>query len=97
MALIFELKVVPSSGRSGFVRDKSGMIKCFLKSPAQDGKANRELIKTIAQAVGVTQQEVTIVSGLTGRKKKIKITGELSLDRLYQLLGIDSETQKTIY
>lgn len=96
MPLIFELKVVPSSGRSGFVRDKSGIIKCYLKSPPVDGKANRELIKLIAKAVGAHQSDVLIIQGLTNRKKKIKIDKPLTLSKLYRYLKIEDGNQKTI-
>ena len=88
MALIFEVKVVPSSGRASFELDKSGMIKCFLKSPPEDGKANRELIKLVAQALNVTQSEVSIVHGLTNRKKKLKIAKNLTEEELFVCLKL---------
>ena len=88
MPIIFELKVTPSSGRAGFVLDKSGMIKCFLKSPAEDGRANRELIKLISQAVKVPHDEITILQGLTSRKKRIKINRQLTEDELFVCLGL---------
>jgi len=88
MALIVEIKVVPSSGRSGFVLDKSGMIKCFLKSPAQDGKANRELIKLVSHGLNIPQKNVYIVHGLTNRKKRLKIDKDMTEDEFFVCLGL---------
>ena len=51
MALIITVKVVPASGRNQWVIDKSGALKCFLKSPAEQGKANKELIKICLQKI----------------------------------------------
>ncbi len=89
MALIVTLKVVPGSGRQLCVLDKSGGLKCFLKSPAERGLANAELIKLLAQAAGVPQNSVTIISGQTSRSKRIKIETALMLETLMLRLGIE--------
>jgi uncharacterized protein (TIGR00251 family) len=91
MALFFEVKVTPSSGRIEWKLDKSDNLKCYLKSSAEQGKANAELIKTVAKAVGVTQYMVTIVSGGQSRKKRIKIDVDMTYDKLLGLLGIDRQ------
>lgn len=89
MAFIFDVKVIPSSGKSGWSLDKTGNLKCLLKNPAEQGKANDELIKSLAKKIGVTQDMVSIVSGAQSRKKRIKIDLEMTYNRLLELLGID--------
>jgi len=89
MAITIELKVVPSSGRSGWVYDKSGMLKCYLKSPPEKGQANEELIKVLAKALGITMNLVTIISGYQFRKKVVKIDVDMSYDELCRKLGIE--------
>jgi uncharacterized protein len=89
MAFIFDVKVTPSSGRTGWSLDKTGNLKCHLKSPAEQGKANDELIKSLAKKLGVPQSMVTIVAGAQSRKKRIQIDGEMTYARLLELLGID--------
>jgi uncharacterized protein len=89
MAFMFDVKVFPSSGKKGWVIDKSGTLKCYLKSPAEQGKANNELIKGLAKALGVTQNLVSIVSGATSQKKRIKVDMEITFNQLLELLGID--------
>lgn len=87
MALIIELKVVPKARASKIIQDKSGLFVVHVKSPAEDGKANKELIKLLSQLLKVPQVDIEIMQGLTSRKKKIKITGSLTLEQLMHKLG----------
>ena len=91
MALIFEVKVTPSAGHKEWKLDKNDVLKCYIKSPAQQGKANAEIVKDVAKIVGVTQDMVTIVAGAQSRRKKIKIDAPLSYEKLLELLGIDKQ------
>lgn len=91
MAFILDIKVVPSSGKTGFVLDKSGVLKCFLKSPPEKGKANQELIKTLAKALGVTQDKVSLIGGLASRSKRVKIEQDFTFDSLLAVLGIERQ------
>lgn len=83
------VKVVPSSGMRKWALDKSGALKCYLKSPPEDGAANAELIKTLAKALGITQQDVAIVTGATSRTKLLAVRTELSLQEIYKILGLE--------
>ncbi len=89
MAFIFDVKVFPSSQKKGWVIDKTGNLKCYLKSPAEQGKANDELIKSLAKALGVTQSMISITSGAQSRKKRIKVDVDMTFNQLLELLGID--------
>jgi len=91
MPLIVEVKVVPSSGKSLWKIDKSGVLKGYLKNPAARGLANEELIKAIAQALRLPQQDVTIMSGQTQRNKRIKINKDITYPQLLSALGIDQQ------
>lgn len=89
MAFIFDVKVIPNSGKRGWSMDKTGNLKCHLKSVAEQGKANEELIKSLAKALGITQDMVSIVSGAQSRQKRIKIDLEMTFNQLLEHLGID--------
>jgi uncharacterized protein (TIGR00251 family) len=89
MAFIFEVKVTPSSSKKGWVMDKSGQLKCHVKSPAEDGKANAELIKSLSKALDIPQHMIAIVSGEHARNKRIKIDVEMTFNQLLEHLGID--------
>ncbi len=89
MSFVIDIKVVPSSGRVAWKIDKLGQLKCYLKSPPERGKANKELIKLLAKALGITQNHITIIAGATGRKKRIRIEQEMTFAMLLATLGID--------
>jgi uncharacterized protein (TIGR00251 family) len=48
-------------------------IAISIKSPPERGKANRELIKKLADHFGVAESRVRIVSGTTSRKKLVDV------------------------
>lgn len=88
--MFVEIKVVPASGKQGFVIDKNGFLKCFLKSAPEKGAANKELIKQLSAALKITQLQVAIVSGLTSKKKRLKIEG-LTEEQFWKSLGFDDQ------
>ena len=89
MSLIIQVKVVPSSGRSKWAVDKTGILKAYLKSPPEKGLANEELVRVIAKALRLPQSEVGIVSGATSRTKRVKINAEIVYDQVLKALGIE--------
>jgi len=91
MPFIFDIKVVPSSGRNKWVLDKAGKLKCYLKSAPERGLANKELIKLIAKVLSVPQAEVQIIAGQTSRNKRIKVSVEITFDKLLALLKIEKQ------
>jgi uncharacterized protein (TIGR00251 family) len=48
-------------------------IEVGIKSEPERGKANRELVKKLAEHFGVPVQNVRIVSGHTSRKKLVDV------------------------
>lgn len=95
MSLVCLIKVVPSSGRNAWALDKRGMLKCFLKSAPEKGKANKELIKLLAEALSVGQNNITLISGLTSRTKRVSIDLDITFEQLLEKLGV--EYQKEIF
>lgn len=94
MALIIEIKIVPQSGKSQLIVDKSGILKCFVKAAPEKGKANKELIDIISKQLQIPKRNMLIISGATSRKKLIKIETDLKYEQLLTLLG--SGVQKNI-
>lgn len=50
-----------------------GTLKIKLKSPAEDGKANEELIQLLSKHLNVPVKKITIIRGKTSRHKLIEI------------------------
>ena len=86
MALLIEIKVIPNSGKQKVFLDKSKQLKCYLKSTPEKGKANLELIKFLAKELSITKNDISIISGATTRKKKLKINTEISFDEFLKKL-----------
>ena len=95
MALLVEIKVIPSSGKQRFFKDKSGQLKCYLKSPPEKGKANTELINFIAKKLGVPKSKISIPFGITSRKKRLKIDLDISFNNLVKKLLSEKISKKT--
>ncbi len=95
MTLTVTIKVVPRSSatrirRQRWTLDKAGMIKCYVASPPEKGKANRELIKLLADAVNLPPSTLSITHGATHRVKTMRIPLRITRQKLLQLLGLDS-------
>ena len=93
MGLVFELKVFPQSGRQKFVLDPSGILKCFILAPPEEGKANKEVIEIISKHLGLKKQQVEIIGGLISRKKKIAVHVDITYEQILQRLGLENQTK----
>lgn len=92
MSVVIELKVVPNSKQQGFEQDKSGIIKCRLKSKPEGGKANEELVKLLSKTLGISTDCFKILRGATSRNKMIKIdTQNFDLSSVLVRLGIGAQ------
>ena len=94
MPLVIEVKVTPSSGRQAWVLEPSGQLKCFLKNPPEDGKANKELVTSLAKALGISSSSISLMSGAQSRKKIVHIDVAMTYEEFLTKLGF--ELQKTI-
>lgn len=88
MSFTCVIKVVPLSGRTAAILDKNKVLKCYLKSPPENGKANKELIQYLAKALKIPQMSVTLVSGATGRTKLVRINTGHTYEQLLDALEV---------
>ncbi len=91
MSMIIEIKVMPSSGRLE-CKLEGERLKCFLKSPPEKGKANKELVSYLAKMMKVSVGDITIITGVTSKVKRIKIETEKTFDDLCADLNIERQT-----
>lgn len=71
--MILELHVQPGASRSEFAGMHGERVKVRLAARAVDGKANEALIEFLARHYRVPKRNVTIVSGLKSRQKRVVI------------------------
>ncbi len=93
MSVIIEIKVTPKSKCSKILLDKSGKLCAHLTSVPENGKANYELIKLLSKLIKVPQSNIEIISGLTSRLKKIKITGLLTQEEVLNKLNLSVQSK----
>ena len=77
---------------------KNGALKIHLVSQPEKGRANKELIKFLAHALGIPQQAIAILKGDTSRTKKLLIEHHYTYDSFLKALGVvPPETQTKIF
>jgi uncharacterized protein len=77
---MLRVRVIPRAGRSEVsgVRDDALLVR--LNAPPVEGAANAELISVLAEVLGVARRAITIVTGLTSKQKRLRISG-ITVDR----------------
>lgn len=69
------VRVQPRASRTEVVGEHDGALKLRLAAPPVDDQANRELVRFVAKALGVSPSRVRLVSGATSRSKTLEIAG----------------------
>lgn len=67
--------VQPRAKKSELAGRHGDAIKVRLQAPPVDGAANEELVRFLAESLGVARRAITIVGGLTSRRKTVEIEG----------------------
>ena len=70
------VRVKPNARTQSLIREADGGWLAQLKSPPVDGKANAELIALIARHFGCRKDQVAIVGGAGGRRKRVRIDSD---------------------
>ena len=70
-----DVRVVPGARRSEIVSYIDGVLRVRVAAPAVDQKATRELERYLADRLGVRPRQVSVVSGLRARAKRIRVDG----------------------
>ncbi|QQR85987.1 MAG: YggU family protein [Flavobacteriales bacterium] len=71
--LVLTLHVQPGARRTEVVGTHGQALKIKLAAPPVDGKANDELLRYLAAAFGVPLRNVALLSGATGRSKRVRV------------------------
>lgn len=67
------VRVAPNSKIEGVIKEGDGFL-VKVKEPAKQGRANRAVIKLLADYFGVPQRQIAISGGFSSRNKVIDIT-----------------------
>jgi uncharacterized protein (TIGR00251 family) len=69
----FSATIQPRSSKNSISGLHNNTLKIRLTSPPVEGAANRLCVKYLAEFLDISPSRVSIVQGLTGRNKTIKI------------------------
>jgi hypothetical protein len=70
-----DIRVHPASSKRRIEYMPRGKLQVYVHSPAQEGRANREALKVIAEGLGLKRSQIELAAGNRSRDKTIKISG----------------------
>jgi len=70
--MLVHIRVIPKASRNS-IKEEEGRLKVYLTSPAQDGKANAQLIELLSKHFKVKKYQVKIIRGEKSRDKQVEI------------------------
>ena len=73
--VVINVKAQPRSSKSGIDGLAGDAVKVRIRSAPVDGKANEELVETIADAFDLPKSRVEFRSGETSKQKRILLRG----------------------
>jgi uncharacterized protein (TIGR00251 family) len=74
----------PGAKQTGFAGYFAGKIKIKLNAPAQDNKANQELIIFLAKKLNISKNSLTIIQGQASRHKVVSVNSVYSAAEIMQ-------------
>ena len=73
--VVLNVRAQPRSSRSGVDGVIGDALKVRIRSAPVDGKANKELVETLADAFSLPKSRVSFVGGETSKSKRILLAG----------------------
>ena len=67
--------VTPGAPRSEVAGVAGGRLRLRLAAPALEGRANAELVRLVAETLGVPRRQIDLATGATGRRKLLRVRG----------------------
>ena len=84
--MVLNVRAQPRSSRSGIDGVVGDAVKVRIRCAPVDGKANKELVETLAEAFGVSKSSVVFKSGETSKTKRILLRG-VGAARVSEVVG----------
>ena len=84
--MVLNVRAQPRSSRSGVDGVVGDAVKVRIRCAPVDGKANKELVETLAEAFGVPKSSVVFKSGETSKTKRILLRG-VDAARIREVMG----------
>ena len=85
-SVLVTIHVMPNAARTQIQGLHDGAIKIRLHAPPVDGKANAALTQWLAELLDVPRQSVTLIRGMTSRRKQLAIGARHVADAKWERL-----------
>lgn len=72
---LVNVRAQPRSSRAGVDGLLGDALKVRVKAAPVDGKANREIVEVVADALGISKSRVTFKSGESSKTKRLLVVG----------------------
>jgi uncharacterized protein len=73
--VVLPVKAQPGARKNGFTGEHDGMLKVSVTQAPEKGKANKVLVRVIAQELKLRNSQIELISGDTSSIKMFLITG----------------------
>ncbi|MCC7354999.1 MAG: YggU family protein [Anaerolineae bacterium] len=85
--IFFQVHVQPRASHNEVAGVYGAAVKIRLQAPPVEGRANAALIAFLAQRLGLRERDVEIMSGHSGRSKRVAVRG-LAADAVRARRGV---------
>ena len=85
--VVFAAKILPGSSRTAVCGLLDGMLKIKISAAPEKGRANRCLLRFLAEQLGVKKNDIRIISGQTGPVKQVQVSG-ISAETILKKLNL---------
>lgn len=72
---VLAVTVTSRAGKTGIVRIEADAVRIAVAAPPVDGAANAALLRYLAEALDRPRSSLRLLSGETGRRKRVLVTG----------------------
>jgi len=69
------VKVTPNAAKNQIIGFEEGILRIRVRGVPEKGRVNEELIEFLAKTLGIAKSRIEILTGHTGRLKRLKIEG----------------------
>lgn len=91
--LILRLRLTPRSSRDQVLDIMGDRLKIAITAPPVDGKANKHLVKFLANQFKVARSQICIASGDTDREKTVEIKAPGCIPAEFQIPDPDKSEE----
>jgi uncharacterized protein len=72
---VLNLRIIPRAAKNAIQGEHGDALKIRLCAPPVEGAANTALIKFLSDVLSVPRSRIQILSGATGRNKRVLLSG----------------------